>query len=53
MAKGGKYPSCASNESTLSKINNVVPQVPVIIIKKIATTLNSQLTTLLVNQFTY
>lgn len=49
LTKGGKHASCASNETAVSKRNNVVPQVPVNRFKDIATILNSQLTTLLVS----
>ncbi|KAF2883485.1 hypothetical protein ILUMI_22658 [Ignelater luminosus] len=48
LATGGKYASCASNESLVSsKQNNHVPSVPVHRLQEIATTLSTQLTTLL------
>lgn len=47
LITGGKYPSCTSNESLVSRNN--VPSVPVHRLLESATTLNSQLTTLLVS----
>lgn len=46
LMTGGKHPSCTSNEPLVSRNN--VPSVPVHRLQDIATTLNSQLTTLLV-----
>ncbi|KAF5297373.1 hypothetical protein FQR65_LT01303 [Abscondita terminalis] len=47
LANGGRHASCASNESLVSKQNNHIPLVPVHRVQGIATTLSSQLTTLL------
>lgn len=49
LVTGGKHPSCTSNENLVSKTN--VPSVPVHRLQEIATTLSSQLTTLLVSKF--
>lgn len=51
LATGGKYASCASNEASVCNKNEHVPSVPAYKIRDIATTLNSQLTTLLVSSF--
>lgn len=48
LATGGKNPSCASNEALVCNKNDHVPSVPAHKIRDIATTLSSQLTTLLV-----
>lgn len=53
IASGGKYPSCASNENSVSKQNNHLPSVPVHRLQEIATTLSTQLTTLLVRLLVY
>lgn len=48
LATGGKHPSCTSNETLIFNKNEHVPSVPAHKIRDIVTTLNTQLTTLLV-----
>lgn len=53
LATGGKHPSCTSNEALILNKNEHVPSVPAHKIRDIVTTLNTQLTTLLVWVFSF
>lgn len=47
-AKGGKHPSCASQQD-VDEHKTAVPTIPTNLVREIASSLNSQLTTLLVS----
>lgn len=53
LATGGKHPSCASNEDLILEKIEHVPSVPAHKIRDIVTTLNTQLTTLLVSRICF